>query len=70
MAFRLQQAVKFALSKQASVDWPALLEDLRQWTHPKKIVQKRWARSFYAVHRLETQVANEDADIPAATANG
>lgn len=49
MAFRLGQAVKFVLAKnrEAAIDWPQLLKDMRAWDHPDKYVQKHWARSFY-----------------------
>ncbi len=59
MAFRLRQAVKYAMNKQVPSDrglinWPHLVEDLRGWSHPSKFVQKQWARSFYSVPRPDT----------------
>jgi len=30
------------------LDWFKLLQDLLQWDHPKRHVQLRWARDFYA----------------------
>ncbi|MCW3094559.1 MAG: hypothetical protein JWL77_177 [Chthonomonadaceae bacterium] len=61
MAFRLRQAVKFALSKNGdiSIDWPLLLRDMLRWNWPGKQVQKQWARSFYAV---PTTSPTSDAD--------
>lgn len=47
LPFRLRQTVKLVLSKDGRVDWPRLLADLRQWNHPDKYVQKRWAKDFY-----------------------
>ena len=56
MAFRLRQAVKYALSQndRLTIDWPRLLQDMLDWNWPNKRVQKQWARSFYAVPKLET----------------
>jgi CRISPR system Cascade subunit CasB len=54
LAFRLRQMVKLADSKEVGVDWAQLLIDLRQWNHPDKFVQKRWAASFYAAPQTET----------------
>jgi CRISPR system Cascade subunit CasB len=59
MAFRLRQAAKFAMQKEARIDWPLLLEDLRFWSYPDKFVQKRWARSFYAVKRSDDETTKE-----------
>lgn len=47
LPFRLRQTVKLVLSKDGRVDWPRLFADLRQWNHPDKYVQKRWAKDFY-----------------------
>lgn len=47
LPFRLRQMVRFAASKEVGIDWPQLMRDLRNWSHPEKFVQKRWARSFY-----------------------
>ena len=60
IAFRLRQAVKFTLSKSAGrpIDWPLLLQHLLQWNWSGKLVQKRWARSFYDVP--DSASASED----------
>ncbi len=52
LAFRLRQAVRFLESQRqgtrGAVNWPQLLHDLLHWDHPKRYVQERWARSYYA----------------------
>lgn len=47
LGFRLRQAVKFLASKDVGIDWGTLLDDLLQWSHPDRWVQKRWARSYF-----------------------
>lgn len=65
LPFRLRQALRFLASKQVRVNWPRLLEDLLSWNHPNRIVQQRWARSYFASGRLaagadSTKEANRD----------
>jgi CRISPR system Cascade subunit CasB len=48
LAYRLRRLVKLAASKGVGFDWARLLVDLRQWMHPDRRVQRRWAESFYA----------------------
>lgn len=62
LPFRLRQTVKLVLSKEGRIDWPRLLSDLRQWNHPDKYVQKRWAKDFYTAFTAE-----ETAGTPATT---
>ena len=46
-AFRFRQLVKLAASKEVGIDWPSLLFDLRRWSHPGRIVQKKWSDDFF-----------------------
>ena len=48
LSFRLRQAVTFLQSCRVRVDWPRLLDDLLDWGSPRRHVQRRWARSYYA----------------------
>jgi len=48
LPFRLRQTVKLVVSKEGSIDWARLLNDLRRWNDADKVVQKRWAKDFYA----------------------
>lgn len=48
LPFRLRQAVHFLQSNRVRVDWPALLDDLLYWSHPDRLVQKRWAESYFS----------------------
>lgn len=53
LGFRLRQAVKLLASKEIGVNWERLLQDLLQWSHPDKWVQKRWARSYFGTTKSE-----------------
>lgn len=48
LPFRLRQAIRFVESRRGSVNWPLLLQDLLAWDHPKRYVQERWARAYFA----------------------
>ena len=50
LAFRLRQAIHFLASSpsRVRVNWPLLLQHLLSWNHPKRFVQDRWARSYFA----------------------
>ncbi len=47
LSFRLRQAVKFAKSKDAQVNWAQLLHDLLRWNGGTRSVQKAWARAYF-----------------------
>lgn len=42
-----------AASDEIPVDWDLLLHHLRQWTHPQRWVQQRWARDFWTPYSSE-----------------
>lgn len=48
LPFRLRQAIRFLNSNNVKVNWPQLLEDILQWSHPRHFVQKEWARAYFA----------------------
>jgi CRISPR system Cascade subunit CasB len=43
----LRQAVSLLKSKDAPVDWAELLKDIQRWDNDDRLVQRRWARSFW-----------------------
>jgi len=47
LAEHLRHAVSLLRSKEIPVDWLQLLQDLRNWTHEERRVQRRWARAFW-----------------------
>jgi CRISPR system Cascade subunit CasB len=60
LSYRLRQMVRYAVAKSVGVDWPQLMCDLSCWNHPDKVVQKRWARSFFAFeHRTPAEQSQE-----------
>lgn len=48
LAFRLRQSVHFLHSCRVGINWVQLLDDLLQWSHPDRYIQKRWARSYFS----------------------
>lgn len=48
LGFRLRQAVKMLASKEIGVDWSQLLDDLLRWSDSRRLVQKRWASSYFS----------------------
>lgn len=61
---RLRQTVKLVVSKEVGVDWPLLLCDLRDWNDSDKLVQKRWARDFYAPNAPAEEFPGETKETP------
>lgn len=58
LPFRLRQTVKLIASKEVGINWAKLLNDLRRWNDPDKVVQKHWAKDFYASFvDKDTQIA-------------
>jgi CRISPR system Cascade subunit CasB len=49
LPFRLRQAVRLiaAHRDEARLNWEQLLRDVRQWEHPERFVQLRWARDYF-----------------------
>lgn len=45
---RLRQMMTLLSSEGIVPDWNQLYVELRQWNHPEKYIQQRWASSFYA----------------------
>ncbi len=44
---RLRQQISILKSKDVHVNWHQLMRDVRNWDHPKRFVQREWARSFW-----------------------
>ncbi|MCY3780006.1 MAG: type I-E CRISPR-associated protein Cse2/CasB [Chloroflexi bacterium] len=44
---RLRQQISILKSKEVRVNWHQLMRDVRYWDHPKRFVQREWARSFW-----------------------
>ncbi len=45
---RLRRCVHLVLAEESpGLDWASLLSDLLAWFHPDRVVQRRWARTFY-----------------------
>ena len=47
LPFRLRQLVQLVRSFERPIAWPDLLNDLLRREHPRRIVQKAWADTFF-----------------------
>lgn len=47
LAYRLGQTARFLRSQRIPINWQSLLEDLLQWEHPARFVQKKWAKAYF-----------------------
>jgi len=52
----LRHAVSLAKSKNTPIDFHSLLYDLRNWSHPDRFVQLRWARDFWRAEKADKSV--------------
>lgn len=54
---RLRQQISILKSKDIPVNWHQLFADLRNWDHPKRFVQRNWARSYWPAAKSESKSA-------------
>jgi CRISPR system Cascade subunit CasB len=54
----LRQAVGFAKSKHACVNWDRLLRDIQRWNSDQGWVQREWARSFWGAASSQDGIEN------------
>lgn len=47
LPLRLRHAVSLLKANDIPIDWQWLLRDLRNWSHPERFVQRRWASDFW-----------------------
>lgn len=45
--YHLRQALSFLKTKDVSINWRQLMDDLTGWSHPDCYIQRRWAGSFW-----------------------
>jgi len=65
LPFRLRQTIRFLKSKRVLVNWQQLLEDLQKWNLTSRIVQKQWARAYFALTEtavIGNQTVSNDTD--------
>lgn len=48
LQWRLRHLIQQLAAAELPIDWPSLLTDLRNWPDPRRRVQIRWARQFWA----------------------
>jgi CRISPR system Cascade subunit CasB len=66
---RLRHAVALLRSAQVPIDWGRLANDVRFWSHPDQLVQRRWARAFVS-RRTVTLVEDADPATDTTTSEG
>ncbi len=62
LPFRLRQAIRFLKSKDKSVNWQQLLEDLLKWKSTYRTVQKQWARAYFALSKPTDEEASAETE--------
>jgi len=67
LPFQLAQSAKYIKSKRASkgvieIDWRGLIDDVANWDHPDRYVQRRWARDWWSFQQDATDSQNLDSD--------
>lgn len=58
LPFLLRREVQIACGEGGRIDWAQLLQDVRQWEHPDRFVQRNWARDYF------THQSNSDNQSP------
>ncbi len=53
---RLRQQVSILKSNDIAVNWHQLIADLRNWNHPDRFVQRRWAGAFWRANQSESNL--------------
>jgi CRISPR system Cascade subunit CasB len=48
---RIRHVVLRLASAEIPLDYAQLLRDLQRWSHPRRFIQKRWARDYWAPER-------------------
>jgi len=66
LPFRLRQTVRFLKSKQVSVNWQLLLEDLLRWNNVNRNAQKQWARAYFGISQPITDIAFPESETDPA----
>lgn len=43
----LRQSISLLKANEGFIHWPRLLRDIKNWSHPKRFVQRDWAMAFW-----------------------
>lgn len=62
LAEQLRGIVKLLAGKDIPIDWARLTRDLLGWEHPNRVVQLKWAESFWREERIERTQSETDTD--------
>ena len=56
---RLRQQISILKSNDVPVNWHQLIADLRNWDHPDRFVQRRWAGDFWRAQPSKSKSTEE-----------
>ncbi|MCC6998528.1 MAG: type I-E CRISPR-associated protein Cse2/CasB [Deltaproteobacteria bacterium] len=56
----LRHAVALLRGAEIALDWNDLFDTLRNWGHPDRFAQRRWARAFWSA-RTDTNTEDQEA---------
>jgi CRISPR system Cascade subunit CasB len=62
LSHHLRQATSLLRSKDVSVDWRRLLQDVLGWDHDDRYVQRNWARDFWRTSTVDENINPLDAE--------
>lgn len=65
LSHRLRQYIRLLITDEIAVDYSRLLAHLLDWSHPKRRVQKQWARDYF---RLPADAAPGNLDTAESNA--
>jgi CRISPR type I-E-associated protein CasB/Cse2 len=52
---RLLPIVRYAKDKDVKINFDQLREDMQNWSHPDKFVQKNWAKQFWTIRKKDSE---------------
>jgi len=59
LPYKLRQATTLIARDGIGLDWVLLIRHLGDWDHPRRWVQKEWARGYWAAPETETTTTEE-----------
>jgi CRISPR system Cascade subunit CasB len=51
---RLRQQISILKSKDIPINWHQLMRDIGKWDHPKRFIQRHWARAFWGARHSDS----------------
>lgn len=61
----LRHAITLLRARQIPVSWLTLLDDIRNWDHHDRLVQRRWARAYWSQTAQSNSAPTAQGHLPA-----